>query len=132
MQESRVVANLDYPEWANLNHLSLSLDDVRYIDGTIFACKSEVLDQLSQLGLNQNNFVLEQTNLQPFDFGFALKLYLLGKLRRIGKLHEKHQAVDLQTRPASQATYALEGYMGFLARKFGHAGGVLESIRPVE
>lgn len=128
MQESRVVDNPEYAGWAAANQLSLNLDEVQYIDGTIFACKSEVLDQLAQLSLDESDFVLEETNIEPFDFGFALKLYLLGKMRRIGKLKKIHEVTDLRTRPASEATYALEGYIGFLARKFGNSGGVLESF----
>jgi hypothetical protein len=129
MDEGRVVSNNVYTDWANSNNLKLNVVGVRYIEGSIFACKSEVLNELSKIHFGDESFTLEGEHQVNLGFFFALRLFLLGKLSNIGLFKTKHENIDLLTRPASSATYAMEAYIGFLARKFGEVAGILTMLQ---
>lgn len=129
MNKSRIEANEEYQLWAMQNALTLETEEVKYIDGTIFACKSEVLAELAKLSLTEDDFLIESNDNNPFSKKFAMKMYLYEKLRFIPSLKQKRMNMDLATRPASSKTYAIEGYLGFLAKKHGKSSGVLMALK---
>lgn len=129
MDQSRISANREYASWSKQNELRLYDKDVFYVDGTIFACKSEVLSDLAQLSLTSDNFVVESSDSSPFSPVFAIKMYLYERLSMFPSVKAKRSKMDLNTRPASPETYAMEGYLGFLARKHGKSSGVLKALK---
>jgi lipopolysaccharide biosynthesis protein len=129
MDQRRISANTEYISWSVKNDLLLDAENVSYIDGTIFACKSEVLSDLAQLNLTSDNFVIEPSNNVPFSKTFAIKMYLYERFSYFQSLKVRRREMDLNTRPASPETYALEGYLGFLAKKHGKSSGVMTALR---
>lgn len=129
MDQVRIQANEEYISWSIQNELTLEAENVSYINGTIFACKSEVLSDLAQLDLTSNNFIIESSDNVPFSRTFATRMYLYERLSLFRSLKAKRRKMDLTTRPASSETYALEGYLGFLARKHGKSIGVLTALK---
>jgi len=111
-----------YDEWNRVLNLQNPMVGNNYFKGTIFVCHSSTLDQLKYLPLSKEDFFVESMNL-PFTRLFALKLYLLNKFT-FKKLEPKRLELDLLTRPASSATYAMEAYLGYLASKRGEVIGL--------
>lgn len=128
MTLTRVQNNPIFQDWSLTNQINLDLAGVRYIDGTIFACRSEVVDELSRLGLTAEDFTMEADVLKPFSTWFAIKMIASRKLSRFHFFRARSQTADLQTRPATPETYAMESFFGFLAKRHGLAAGVLESL----
>ena len=129
MDQVRIHANEEYISWSIQNELTLEAESVSYIDGTIFACKSEVLSDLAKLSLTSENFIIESSDNVPFSKTFAIKMYAYERLSSFRSFRAKRRKMDLTTRPASSETYAMEGYLGFLARKHGKSSGVLKALK---
>lgn len=125
LENHRAIFNL----WNTRNGYLSVTENTRYIAGTIFACRSEVLRDLKYLNLTDDNFIVEKNTEKLFNQSFARKLLLLQYLRVVPYARRVHSRLDLQTRPASVETYALEAYLGHAAGKYGLVLGTLEGIQ---
>ena len=99
-----------------------------YIAGTIFACRSEVLRDLKHLNLSAENFLVEDNSKRLFSHSFAAKLFVLQYLKFFPRARRIRARLDLQTRPASKETYAMEAYLGYLAENYGLVVGTQEGL----
>jgi len=103
---------------------SLPLQDMPYVAGTIFACKSQVLSDLKKLQLKESDFFLESHRGNLFGKSYAIALLLMSYLQHLAFISRIRRRLDIKTRPASKETYALEAFLGQLARRYGTVNGV--------
>lgn len=122
-QETFIEHKSLYQSWCKQIDISLKSVTCSYIAGTIFACDSRVLAQIKNISLDSNNFRLE-SNKSIFNRWFAIKLYLLNLNSRTQFLDRARRDLDQSTRPASQETYAFEGFFGILAQNFHGTTGL--------
>jgi lipopolysaccharide biosynthesis protein len=124
LQDNKILFDL----WSiRSGYLGLS-EKTTYIAGTIFACKSEVLRDLKYLNLTADNFLVEDNSKRLFSQRFATKLLILQYLKFLPRARSIHARLDLQTRPASDETYAMEAYLGYLAENYGRVVGTQEGL----
>jgi len=114
-----------FESWCTEVGVEIKSKEIDYIAGTIFACDSQVLAQLSDISLESKDFKLETNNLL-FTRWFAIKLYTLNYLSRIPTFKRMRNSLDSKTRPATQETYAFEAFFGILAQKFNGTRGITE------
>jgi lipopolysaccharide biosynthesis protein len=112
-----------FSKWDNKLNCSRIDSNTRYFAGTIFACRSQVLDRLRYLALDRNEFIIEELE-RKFSRLFAYKLIFFNILTRFGMMAKQRDHLDLLTRPASQTTYAMESYIGHLAELIGKVQAV--------
>ena len=112
-----------YHDWSNQLKYSHTFTHAKYISGTIFVTRSFVLDQLKYLVLKKDDFYLEDLGVK-FTKWFAVKLYVFNWLKKYGIFPGLSNKLDKSTRPASQVTYALEAYLGYVASHFGEIRGI--------
>ena len=124
ISKETIAEHLDlYTKWSIDLGVDIRQFDNFYFVGTFFVVKSNVLDDLKNLNLDINNFLLER-KYNNFSKTFALKLYLLNFFRSYGLFTTSYMKLDKSTRPASQETYAMEAFLGFMAKKFGEIRGI--------
>lgn len=101
-----------YDKWMSLLGKSWS-GGYNCVEGTMFATHSTHLHELKKLALSAVDFPLETGT--KFNKVFVGKLILANSLARLGILHDWRASLDLQTRPNSPSTYAMEAFLGVLA-----------------
>lgn len=105
-----------YRSWCK--ELDLELHErVEYFAGTIFACHSNLLSKIGHIP-DSHTFFQKETLARQFSPWFALKLYLLNRLRNQNLFRAAYMKMDSQTRPASKETYAFEAFFGMIALNY--------------
>jgi lipopolysaccharide biosynthesis protein len=114
-----------FQRWCTEVGVEIKSKEIDYIAGTIFACDSQILAQLSKISLESKDFKLETNNLL-FSRWFATKLYIFNYLSGIPAFKRMRNTLDSKTRPATQETYAFEAFFGILAQNFNGTSGIDE------
>jgi lipopolysaccharide biosynthesis protein len=83
-----------FESWCAEVGVEIKSKDIDYIAGTIFACDSQVLAQLSDISLESKDFKLETNNLL-FTPWFAIKLYSLNYFSRIPAFKRMRVVISL-------------------------------------